>query len=332
MLRGVRALLSIPLFLKLVLANTTILVLAIFTSRSAMAATDSASALLLVLAVVGCIVVNAVIVRIALLPLAGLQEAAQRVANGDLDARAPASPVADRELQRLAETFNAVFDTVASNRTRLRAVAQRSETAAEEERKRIARELHDGTAQELAALRLRLRLARVANDANVQERQLDGISEDLARLIDDVRNFALGLRPPALDMLGLGVAAESLARSVARAAGIEVDVQTGLEQRRLRPDVELALYRILQEALGNVLQHSGATHVQVRLARTNGHIELSVQDDGRGFAPSASARPDSLGLFGMQERAAYVGGAVEIESEPGRGTRVTVAIPEAEAA
>jgi two-component system sensor histidine kinase UhpB len=145
--------------------------------------------------------------------------------------------------------------------------------------------------------------------------------------------MAKGLRPPALDVLGLAPAIESYARSLAEAADLELDLRSDLVDGVLTPDVELILYRILQEALSNVVRHSGASAVRIRLARRGTDVELVIEDDGAGFDVGAelSDRSRGLGLFGMQERAAYIGGTVSIVSTPGRGTTVAVTVPIAEA-
>jgi two-component system sensor histidine kinase UhpB len=180
---------------------------------------------------------------------------------------------------------------------------------------------------------VRLRLARATADAEVRDAQLEQISREIGEAIEEVRRMAKGLRPPALDMLGLAPAVDSYARSLAAAADLEVDLRVDLVDGALSPEAELALYRILQEALSNVVRHSGGSCVRIRLHRAGPLIELTVEDDGRGFDVDAemSDRSRGLGLFGMQERAAYVGGRVSITSTPGRGTCVEVSVPIAEA-
>jgi signal transduction histidine kinase len=180
---------------------------------------------------------------------------------------------------------------------------------------------------------VRLRLARATDDAEVREAQLEHVSREIGEAIEEVRRMAKGLRPPALDVLGLAPAIDSYARSLADAADLQLDLRSDLIGGVLTPDVELMLYRILQEAMSNVVRHSGASAVRIRLARVGANVELSIEDDGAGFDVGAelSDRERGLGLFGMQERAAYVGGKVSIVSTPGRGTTVAVTVPSAEA-
>jgi len=341
--RGAKRLLArvlrVPLFTKLVVVDSAVAVAAVLAGAWMARRTVGMSldlfaepglALAAAIAAVATIAINAVIVRLALRPLRILERTADRVAGGDTAARAPVSAFADRDFARVVETFNNVLDAAESNRRRLREVAARSLHAAEEERKRIALELHDGIAQTLAAMRvrLRLRLAHAGSGSDVAVDEIVALSEDLGTAIEEVRRIALGLRPPALDVLGLGPAIESLARSVADSARLRVDVHADVNGGRIGPEAQLAIYRILQEALANVVHHADARTVKVRLVSSNGHAELLVEDDGRGFtAAERLAGPGSLGLLGMQERAAYVGGRVEITSTPGAGTRVMAGIP-----
>jgi signal transduction histidine kinase len=218
-------------------------------------------------------------------------------------------------------------------RQRLREVAARALAATEEERKRIARELHDGIAQSLAALRIRLRVARSMQDDVARKELLEEISAEMGEAMEELRRIARGLRPPALDMLGLGPAIESHARNIADATGMAMDLRLEDIGHRLTSDAELALYRVVQEALSNVARHSGADTFRVRLGAADNHVFASVEDNGRGFdVGEAMSDRGGLGLFGMQERASYVGGSVEIESEPGTGARVHVLVPVYESA
>lgn len=335
-----RALLRVPLFYKILLANAAIVLVGAVAGGLAMARYVRAApgrspadlvGLLAGAGVVLSLVVNALILRLALRPLALLERTAARVRGGDLTSRVPLSPVADRELDRLARTFNAMLDASAADRQRLRDVAARALGAAEEERKRIARELHDETAQRLAALLLRLRLLRGAADSAALGGGLDGLRVEIGDVLEGVRRFARGLRPPALDDLGLRLALESHARAVAEASGVAIEFAPPGEpvDNLLSTDAELALYRIVQEALSNAVRHSGARRVRLRVAREGDRIIASIADDGRGFDPArpSAAEGAGLGLFGMRERAAYLGGEVEIRAAPGAGTEVVAVIP-----
>ena len=334
--RPLRGLLAVPLFYKILLANAVlVLVGAIFGSTITAAyvrRNPEASALELVsaFALAGLAVtllVNALILRLALRPLDQLERVAARVQAGDLEARVPPSPVADRELERLTGTFNRMLDSEAANRERLREIASRALSAAEEERKRIARELHDETAQLLAALLIRIRVLRGAEDETARDLALEDMRREVGEALEGVRRFAHGLRPPALDELGLVPAIESHVRSIRAITDIDLTLQAD-DSRGLAPEAELAVYRIVQEALSNVVRHSAATRAAVRITREPDRLVVTVEDDGRGFVPG-EAQPEArgLGLFGMSERAAYLGGRVEVQSTPGTGTRVSATIP-----
>jgi two-component system sensor histidine kinase UhpB len=339
--RLLRALLRVPLFYKILIANAALVLLGAVLGSTLTAAyvrakpggsiLDLASAF--ALAGVGAtVLVNAVILRLALQPLEMLERSAARVQAGDLDARAPVSPMADRELEQLTRTFNGSLDAAAAYRARLREVAARALYAAEEERKRIARELHDETAQLLAALLIRIRVLRNA-DPEALERLLDDMRREIGAALEGVRRFARGLRPPALDELGLVPAIESHVRSVSETGDVRVRLEAEAVDGALTPEAELAVYRIVQEALSNVVRHAAATLATVRLRREGEQLVVTVEDDGRGFDAARVRRADSggLGLFGMSERAAYLGGRVEVKSTPGAGTRVCAEIPLAEA-
>ncbi len=333
-----QALLRVPLFYKILLANAAIVILGavIGTALTAefvrLAPHRSTLELVGLFAAAGVIVsvlVNALILRLALGPLRLLERTAERVQRGELDARAPLSPLADRELERLTRTFNDMLDSLAAYRQRLRDIAARALHAEEEERKRIARELHDETAQSLAALLIRLRLARCADQPGAREALLEEVRQQITVTIEGIRRFARGLRPPALDELGLVPAIEAHARALSEAVGLKVEVEAEPVRGLLSPEAELALYRIVQEALSNVARHSGTAEACVRIARAPGSVIATVEDRGRGFDVTGVARVAGrgLGLFGMRERAEYVGGRVEIESAPGAGTRVCAQIP-----
>jgi two-component system sensor histidine kinase UhpB len=335
-----RALLQVPLFYKILLANAVIILLGalaggLVTAQYVRAAPGrSAVDLVGFLALAGVflsLAVNALILRLALSPLELLEHTAARVHAGDLDARVPISPVADRELERLSHTFNAMLDASAADRQRLREVAARALGAAEEERKRIARELHDETAQRLAALLIRIRILR-NKEPEAMDAGLEAMRTEIGEALEGVRRYARGLRPPALDELGLLPAIDSHLRWLTEATGLAVDASADpAVEGLLAPEAELAVYRIVQEALSNVVRHSGARRVQVGVAREPGIVSVTVADDGRGFSPSQVMSEDGggLGLFGMQERAAYLGGRVEVTSTPGAGTRVRAEIPAA---
>lgn len=216
-----------------------------------------------------------------------------------------------------------------TERRRLRAFGSGVLQGAEEERQRIARELHDETAQNIAALVLRLQMARRTDDDEIRERHLRELHEDLHRASEGVRRILRGLRPPLLEESGLVPALRAHARSIAGDSELEVSFDAIDVDHHLTPDARLALYRIVQEALSNVLRHARASCVRIRLSDEDGVVALDIEDDGAGFDPR-HPEPSSgggLGLLGLTERAAIIGGVARVESTPGSGTRVSVRIP-----
>lgn len=332
------AFLRVPLFYKILLANAVIVVLGAvagtwLSQHLLRPGSDEVSPPLFVvlLALAGValtVLVNAWILRLALVPLRLLEATAAQVQAGDLDARVPHSFVTDPELERLTGTFNAMLDNLEVYSQRLRDVAARALNAEEEERKRIARELHDDTAQTLAALLIRLRVARVATGAPRDE-ELEQFRVQVGDALERIRRFARGLRPPALDEFGLVPALESHLRSLSETVGIPMRMEGSTPATALSPQAELALYRITQEALSNAVRHSGASEIQLRILEKGGRVVVEVTDDGTGFdlGDARDSEGRGLGLFGMEERAAYVGGRVEIASAIGRGTTVRASVP-----
>jgi signal transduction histidine kinase len=206
-------------------------------------------------------------------------------------------------------------------------------TAQEEERGRIARELHDETGQSLTALLVGLRTieeSRTIAEAGELAQRLRGI---VAQTLDDVGRLSRGLHPSILDDIGLAAAVTLQAQDLTRLHGVAVDVRIeGLDAEPLPPLVQTTVYRVVQEALTNVARHAAARSVRVRLAYHDATVELCVQDDGIGFDPTVRAGTAAgdrrrLGLQGMRERAALLGGSLEVESPPGAGTRITAHFP-----
>jgi signal transduction histidine kinase len=197
----------------------------------------------------------------------------------------------------------------------------------EEERARLSRDLHDQTGQALTALLLGLNAARRAeglDEARAALADLDGIVREA---LADVRSIAVRLRPAALDELGLAAALERLAAAAADGSETAVAVTTTLgPDQRLPAEIETAVYRIVQEAVGNAVRHGQARRVDVTVVTRPDAVVATVEDDGRGFDPRSVA-DGRLGLAGMRERAALFGGRLEIESSAGRGTAVTAELP-----
>lgn len=215
-----------------------------------------------------------------------------------------------------------------SMRKRLRDFGTGALRASEDERARIARDLHDDTAQRLATILVRLKLLEKDVDDVATLQRLDDIRQSITDAAEGVRRIARGLRPPELEDTGLETALRSHARMLREGRGVDVLLEVDPVDRHLTPDGTLILYRIVQEALNNVVRHAGVPQARVRIRVEEGQIVGEVEDQGTGFFPQHLAlQGRGLGLLGMQERAVMLGGHVAVESLPGQGTRVRFHIP-----
>lgn len=331
-------LLRVPLFLKVLLANAVVVAVAVvatalFTAGQFPEVDHGAISLpvagLGLLALALSAGLNAVILRAALAPVLELEKAARRVEQGELEARARTSPVADAELSRLTGVFNSMLDSLKVQRRRLRQMTARALDAQERERAAIARALQDDAAQRLALLLIRLRVAARRAAQNGSELDLEEIREELSEVLDRVNRIARDLRPPELDDLGVVTAIQKLIRRLQEESGLEVEYRADDVGTRVSGHRALVLYRIVQEALENAVRHADARTVTVALERRGGTVTALVEDDGQGFSlgEELAGSAENLGLNSMSERAAFVGGEVSIQSESGIGTKVRVEIP-----
>ncbi|HEX5468713.1 MAG TPA: GAF domain-containing sensor histidine kinase [Gaiellaceae bacterium] len=226
---------------------------------------------------------------------------------------------------RLAETFASRAAVAVDQGRRIqRDVFRRVVEAQEEERRRLARELHDETGQALTSILLGLKTLE-ETEAGDLETAVAALRERVVETLHDVRRLAVELRPKALDDFGLEPALERLTSGFAEQTGIEVQLQSQLGER-LPGDVETVLYRIVQEALTNVVKHARAAHVSILLTRKNGRVAALIEDDGRGFDPETAGN-GGVGLLGMRERIALLEGRLSIESREGAGTTIRVEVP-----
>lgn len=277
----------------------------------------------------------AVLITNPIRELAGITE---EVAQGNLAHRF--DPWLKDEIGRLGKSFNTMVDNLERSRKELELkeemriqLLNKVITAQEEERKRIARELHDQTGQMLTTLALRLKMLADAKDARVATAIADDLRNLLNQVQDYIRGIALELRPSVLDDLGLEAALQRYTRECTRKWGIEVDFHSsGFEGYRPLPHEETAVYRVVQEALTNVAKHSRAANVSVILERQQDALVAIVEDDGVGFnvdeVMGSPVEEKKLGLFGMQERVNLIGGTLTIESEPGSGSTIYIKVPQ----
>src|SRR3954447_19318595 len=282
------------------------------------------AAIVVLLAAVAGLAVGLLIMRRRRAPLERLIEEMEKV---DLSRPGPLLP---RSIDGIGETEEVGRIELAFLRMmrRLEAERRRAGTAAlraqEEERARVARDLHDEVNQSLTGVLLRLEAAREAAPPQLEAALAE--TKALAnQAMRELLSLARQLRPTALDDLGLAAAVAGQVEQLARGE-IDAELIADGDFSDLRDDAQLVVYRVAQEALANAARHSGAGHVDVHLRRReDGGVELSVADDGRGFAFEESER--GLGLGGMRERALLIGGELTIESRPGAGTTVRLAVP-----
>jgi PAS domain S-box-containing protein len=200
--------------------------------------------------------------------------------------------------------------------------------ASEEERSRISRELHDDTAQRLATLMLRVRALTAEADDGARQRLGDAVRSEILAAAEGVKRIARGLRPPELEEIGLEAALLAHVRGLREGADFQVHVEVESVDHLLGDEARLALYRVVQEALSNVLRHAGTGRADLKVGVEGGTVFAAVKDQGPGFVPGEARDDDGgLGLTGMQERATMIGGRVEIESIPGQGTTVRLTVP-----
>jgi two-component system sensor histidine kinase UhpB len=233
------------------------------------------------------------------------------------------------EIDRLSSSFNRLLERIEEERRRSGTLAMRAQ---EEERRRLARDLHDEVNQALTAILLRL-------EALAQETPPERTPEvvELKRLVnqamDELLNLARQLRPSALDDHGLRAALETQLKRFSARTGVEARLETAGDPDSLADVVQTAIYRVAQEALTNVTRHAGATVVELVVAEDDRGVELRVSDDGRGFDPAVLPHVKSLtpgrglGLIGMAERARLVGGELDVRSAPGGGTTIALRVP-----
>ncbi len=227
---------------------------------------------------------------------------------------------------RVAETFAARVAVAADLSTRVARDAVRRVVAAQElERRRLARELHDETGQALTSILLGLKGVEDAPSEAERQQAARELRELVVTTLQDVRRLAVELRPKALDDFGLVPALERLVESFGEQTGIVVELEAQLGER-LSPEAETALYRIVQEALTNVVKHARARHVSILLVRREKSVSAVIEDDGLGFDP-ATIREEGLGLLGMRERLELVDGRFDVESQPGAGTTIVAEVP-----
>jgi signal transduction histidine kinase len=265
-------------------------------------------------------------------PLQALDRQATRVAWGDFSAvDEPVSGV--QEIEDLRRTLAGMANQIQRYQSGMRDYIATVTAAQEEERKRLARELHDETVQSLIALGHRIEMVQKAFDKDPERarRRLVELSELAADTQQEVRRFSRALRPLYLEDLGFVPALEMLAQEIEREHGLPVSVEIDGPIRRLAPDLELTAYRTAQEGMSNVVRHAQAQTAALKINFTADELILRIQDDGRGFSPPVNpaelAHNGHFGLMGLHERALLFGGQLEVRSKPGEGTTLKACLP-----
>jgi signal transduction histidine kinase len=294
-------------------------------------------------------------------PLAVLTRAAEEIAGGEL--RNPIPHLAEDEVGRLGRSLERMrialkdsLDDIAranqqleqrvEDRTRelerlYRQLQEREEwrgqllrkviSAQEDERKRIARELHDETSQTLSALAMGIETALAAYPSDLSKQRLTEAKALAVRTLEELHRLMFDLRPSVLDDLGLWSAIRWYAERNLEPAGIAVRCEFSGVEERLPPEWEIALFRVVQEAISNIVRHGKADSVLIQVALRGDELGIEIEDDGVGFdmagLPPAGSSRRGLGLMGMRERVELLGGRLEIDTSPGQGVRVAVTVP-----
>jgi len=324
--------LAIPILYRIMVANCVFLLvggllgtaLLVFThepNRAPLMAGFIATGLLL------SIVVNFVLLKIFFFPLTRLREAMRDIEHGNMALRADISGY-DPDVDELAMTFNHMVDRLEElSRSRASQIVR----AQEEERKRIARELHDETSQALTSLLLSLAMLEKDEQEPAAQEKIAQVRQIAHQALRAIRNLSIELRPSALDDLGLLPAIHGYVQDYQQRTSIKVELTILGLRGRYSTEVETALYRIVQEALTNVAKHAHATTVTIDLSEQKQNAYIRIHDNGKGFDASRPTHlPSSeggLGLMGMRERAALLNGTVDIASVIDQGTTITITVP-----
>lgn len=279
------------------------------------------------------LLVNRLIIHSALHPLHELGNAIEHVNSGKINIPDSLKSYRDPDIQRLVIAIDSMLQRLANRTSELQAISERAINAQEEERVRIARSLHDDTAQSISMLIIhleRLRTMLPAGSPDLAGRVAE--AEKVAtKLLENLRKVIWDLRPAILDDLGLLSAVRWFARTNLEAVGLTVTFLGDGESMRLPSHLETMLFRISQEAVSNIIRHAEAHKVSIRLWAEKANVWLEIRDDGRGFdmekTVGAAVYRKQLGLLGIQERVSLVGGELEVESASGSGTCLRVRVP-----
>jgi signal transduction histidine kinase len=314
-------------------ANTVIALVGILAALTGLDGSASEARMVAIIAgsVLLALAVNLVLVNIALAPLRQIEQTAHAIAMGDIDARVPDSPLADRNMVRVGQTLNALLDVLGMERNRLRELARRLITVGDAERAAVATALHDSAAQSLAALAMQASAAAGASEDRALRERLAAMRNLSVEVLEEIRAIGQSLYPQTLHTLGLDAALRNLARQMTERqphVTINVDMKDGSNSYRLTPPVSAVLYEVAREGINNSLRHADAHSIELKVEVQAGEARLTVADDGCGFDVQGVGRgTNGTGLLGIRERLALVDGRINIDSGRGTGTRLSVTVP-----
>jgi signal transduction histidine kinase len=292
----------------------------------------------IIIGVTGIVVVVIIAIYFSLTvirPINKLVESAHAIANGDLTKKVNVK--SEDEIGYLASSFDTMrielsksFRNIERHRKELQHLSERIVLIQEEERNKLSRELHDHTGQALIAIKTNLEVIDKLLPENAHEprKWILESKQFLVETIQEIRSLSFSLKPPMLDDLGLVPTIESYSKDFSNRTKIAVNVKSNLKDEEIRPNLELSLYRMVQEGLTNVVKHSGAKNVQIDIYRENSKLVLSIEDDGKGFDAERMWRGEikeyGIGLLGMRERFASAGADIQVYSKKGEGTKLIV--------
>jgi two-component system sensor histidine kinase UhpB len=323
-----------PLFQKVIIANTVLIVtgsiMGYFIEKNYFEGGELGFVVLFLTSGLALsILTNYLLVKIAFRPLDDVSDTMKAIQAGHRGIRVP-EVTDDPQIEELSKSLNSMLNTMDMQRKKAAASVIKAQ---EEERKRIARELHDETSQSLTGLVIGIRMVQeIVPDymPDVQER-LENINDLAHATLNEVHTMAVRLRPSVLDDLGLAAALRSYAKEYTENTGIPVEMQLLGMSHRLTPELETVLYRVIQEAPTNVARHSDATSCRVTLRRKEQVVQGVIEDNGKGFDSQTVMLSDEkgrgLGLHGMKERIELVGGSLEFDARPAKGTTIFIEVP-----
>ncbi len=329
----------LPIFHRIAIGNSLIIIIgAIGGTLLTHHLSDRATNLWLIisfasLGITMSLITNFWIIKTGLHPLHKLCKLVNLTQEGQIGLGTYSLKDTDPDVSQVADTLNSMVNQLEERNLQLRALSERAINAQEEERKRIARSLHDDTAQALSMLIInleRLEKRLPVGDSNLQPK-LESARQLATHTLEELRAVIHGLRPTMLDDLGLVPAIRWYARSNLEEAGIRVKVHGPDESMALSSHLKTTLFRTAQEAINNISRHAEAKSAVITLCQNKDKVCLLVEDDGRGFDVAQTSgqalRLQQLGLLGIQERAELVGGDVSMDSIPGHGARLRVCVP-----